>query len=105
MHNQVLLKLLIKNGATKASNKTRIKPIIDSFTPRFEQQICAICLNDLNENTTRLPCGHGFHTECIEYWFQRSNECPQCREEIDVRWFDAFSAMTLVRDNTWKLKF
>ncbi len=99
-----IIKLLIKNGATETASE-RIKPIIDSFTPRFEQQRCAICLNNFDESAIRLPCGHGFHKECIVKWFQINNECPKCRMKIDKSFVDAFAALTLVRDNTWKLRF
>lgn len=28
------------------------------------------------------PCQHAFHTPCLESWFQRKRECPNCRSEI-----------------------
>lgn len=28
------------------------------------------------------PCGHIFHTECLEGWFECKRECPNCRKEM-----------------------
>ena len=38
-------------------------------------------------NYTRKPymltqCNHAFHTQCLETWFKRKRECPNCRSEI-----------------------
>ncbi|KAM7540155.1 hypothetical protein Aperf_G00000043957 [Anoplocephala perfoliata] len=30
----------------------------------------------------RLPCGHIFHTSCLQNWFQRQQTCPTCRMNI-----------------------
>ena len=26
-----------------------------------------------------IACGHIFHSECVEKWFERKKECPNCR--------------------------
>jgi hypothetical protein len=48
---------------------------------------CSICLDTVqipiykNETTTRLICGHIFHTSCVLEWFEMMliNSCPYCR--------------------------
>ncbi|KAF6767551.1 Zinc finger, RING-type [Kalmanozyma brasiliensis GHG001] len=30
----------------------------------------------------RTPCGHTFHTECLERWFEIKGECPSCRAAL-----------------------
>ena len=30
-----------------------------------------------------FPCGHIFHSECIEKWFERKKECPSCRASME----------------------
>ena len=30
----------------------------------------------------RTPCGHLFHTKCLETWLEVKNECPYCRQRI-----------------------
>mmetsp|Transcript_44851 Transcript_44851/g.72033 ORF Transcript_44851/g.72033 Transcript_44851/m.72033 type:complete len:425 (+) Transcript_44851:165-1439(+) len=43
---------------------------------------CVICLEDFKngENIKVLPCKHGFHTQCIMPWFERSGDCPICKK-------------------------
>lgn len=47
---------------------------------------CTICLGDFEENDmcTHLPspCGHAYHKECIDKWFQKSSKCPLCGRYI-----------------------
>jgi E3 ubiquitin-protein ligase RNF115/126 len=45
---------------------------------------CAICLAEVQSTdpVTSLPCGHRFHTECIQSWLQRGGRCPLCRGVI-----------------------
>jgi len=39
---------------------------------------CAICLEEITADETVLnPCGHSFHTACIDQW--RRGTCPVCR--------------------------
>jgi len=43
---------------------------------------CQICLEELAEGDElrTLPCGHFFHTACVDVWLrQKSGSCPTCR--------------------------
>jgi hypothetical protein len=49
-----------------------------------KHQKCTICLGpyEKGENLTILPCGHGFHKDCINNWLKDySYKCPICRSE------------------------
>ena len=41
--------------------------------------VCSICLEPINKET-KLNCGHCFHPECIEKWFDGNDTCPYCRD-------------------------
>ena len=45
---------------------------------------CSICLEDMTNEQVKetyvLPCGHGFHCECLEGLYKRT--CPMCRALI-----------------------
>ncbi|PIN03529.1 Ubiquitin--protein ligase [Handroanthus impetiginosus] len=45
---------------------------------------CAICKDSINvgEVAKNLPCGHGYHGECIVPWLGSRNSCPVCRFEL-----------------------
>ena len=30
-----------------------------------------------------IACGHIFHTDCVEKWFDRKKECPNCRASME----------------------
>lgn len=53
-------------------------------------QTCSVCLNSMNQNqaTRTLPCGHVFHTRCLERWKRtcttQDPTCPMCREPFDL---------------------
>ncbi|KAL6504456.1 hypothetical protein OROGR_026379 [Orobanche gracilis] len=46
--------------------------------------VCAICKDTVNvgEIAKNLPCGHGYHGECIIPWLGSRNTCPVCRFEL-----------------------
>lgn len=35
------------------------------------------------EDLTTLPCGHKYHTECFDKWYEKDTICPKCRERLD----------------------
>lgn len=45
------------------------------------QEMCTICLGEVDEDSVQLPCNHVFHRSCLEQWFERRNTCPVCRVE------------------------
>lgn len=44
-------------------------------------EICSICLDDVEhiESTSKLSCGHHFHTSCIRQCLEINRKCPLCR--------------------------
>ena len=50
-----------------------------------QEQSCAICQDVLRpEQQGRKVnrCGHWFHLDCIDTWFETNPRCPLCREDI-----------------------
>lgn len=42
---------------------------------------CSICIEECENGTTsKLSCGHHFHTTCVKEWLKRSRKCPLCRK-------------------------
>jgi hypothetical protein len=54
---------------------------------------CRICIEPLSAPFYRNPCGHEFHTRCIETAIAHQHyKCPVCTEAVPV----------VRRDNVWK---
>lgn len=84
--------LLRLSGATP----NRLEPVI--VRPTAEQiaeateiartqteQDCAICQDTISvtqDCRKILHCGHWFHKDCIDPWFQQNVQCPICRYDI-----------------------
>lgn len=49
-------------------------------------QDCGICLETFMEGDEliRLPCGHRFHSACLDPWVRKCGDCPFCRRGIVV---------------------
>ena len=48
-------------------------------------EICSLCLDNVDniESTSKLSCGHHFHTECISKCLERNIlKCPLCRNQV-----------------------
>lgn len=43
--------------------------------------VCQFAFED-GEKLRILPCGHHFHTECIDQWLSQKHDCPYCRQSI-----------------------
>ena len=65
------------------------------YAPKFiaytDDDVCAVCLekfqDDPDKPITRLhKCGHLFHSECIDDWFNLNHwTCPACKEDADSK--------------------
>jgi len=47
---------------------------------------CAVCQEEYQEGceVVEAPCGHLFHENCLQPWFQSHNSCPMCRYEVET---------------------
>lgn len=94
-----ILRGLIKaRKFTKFQNKaitdnTRSKSVETSIEKLNNK--CIICLDELydyNENPTDfenkeklvLGCKHIFHLDCFKQWYVTSENCPYCREKVEI---------------------
>lgn len=52
------------------------------------KEMCAICLEEYlpQDFYRKLPCGHTFHTDCVDTWFANTRKveqiaCPTCKAD------------------------
>ena len=57
-------------GARRRAELTRTLSMVD---------VCAVCLEEVRERATRLPCSHKYHSECVLPWLAIHPDCPCCR--------------------------
>ena len=68
-----------KAAKTKKTAKT-YRPFEQILDPDEE---CCICYEKLSQKrSTKLKCGHVFHTLCIRKWGSMKMECPMDRKKI-----------------------
>ncbi|CAN1219461.1 E3 ubiquitin-protein ligase CIP8 [Linum perenne] len=73
-----------RKGAPPASKSAVSALPTVEVTSKEEASVCAVCKDmiDIGEMETKLPCGHGYHGECIVPWLGSRNSCPVCRFEL-----------------------
>jgi len=49
----------------------------------LEDDLCGICLQEIESATGVLPCAHAFCFSCINEWGKVSNVCPKCRARFN----------------------
>lgn len=49
-----------------------------------EENICGICLENLENNIYKTICDHLFHHKCIHKSMKKNNCCPYCRKELQT---------------------
>lgn len=91
------------NQATFSSQREENSVIDDALSEDIKQKLkhvsgadillefgreynCPICLEEvsLTDDLIQLPCEHGFHSHCIDAWFDKKSFCPICRKTIDL---------------------
>ena len=67
---------------SKNNNDTNV---LNSITNDInDNEICPICMEDITEDNLAVTmCGHIFCYECINIVVERSNKCPNCRNDIN----------------------
>lgn len=90
-----------RNGPAKGSPQAPIEEdqVLEALATRKEEEmpanedgvpICIVCLDLLNvggdpEERQALQCGHVFHSNCIQQWFDEGGQgklCPICRTRV-----------------------
>lgn len=63
---------------------TKFSNFEDSCQREHNEEPCSVCLDDMQAsfNCRMLPCGHIFHTECIDPWLLRHQTCPLCIVDV-----------------------
>ncbi|ESN95476.1 hypothetical protein HELRODRAFT_153046, partial [Helobdella robusta] len=53
---------------------------------------CVICVKKFTEKEFlyMLHCGHAFHMECLNRWFEEKQSCPYCRQNVIVGSFTEY---------------
>jgi hypothetical protein len=73
------------------NNVEKLSPVYSKATPytasHFIESNCQICFDNYNEQRQLyrvLPCGHSYHVNCIDEWFQlpTHKNCPTCRADF-----------------------
>ena len=77
-----ILKLKIKDYEKKIINKLGIKQILKIIFCKNFFSFYKLNENIYNKKYMLTPCHHVFHTECLETWFERKKECPNCRLQM-----------------------
>ncbi|XP_030453536.1 E3 ubiquitin-protein ligase CIP8 [Syzygium oleosum] len=73
-----------RRGAPPAAKSAILELPTVEIRSKDETLVCAICKDmvSVGEMAKKLPCGHGYHGDCIVPWLGARNTCPVCRFEL-----------------------
>ncbi|CDP07382.1 unnamed protein product [Coffea canephora] len=73
-----------RRGAPPASKASVEALETTEIKSELEALACAVCKDivGVGEMVKKLPCGHGYHGDCIIPWLESRNSCPVCRYEL-----------------------
>lgn len=78
---------VMQNPITQPRPRAHIRPKcprVRSFQQDTDpKQECCICYEKLSrKRSTKLKCGHVYHTKCIRKWSKQAMVCPMDRKKI-----------------------
>ncbi|GAB2222490.1 hypothetical protein Droror1_Dr00013713 [Drosera rotundifolia] len=73
-----------RRGAPPAAGSAISALMTVEIRSEKESYVCAVCKDavSVGELAKELPCGHGYHEDCIVPWLGARNSCPVCRFEL-----------------------
>nr|XP_027127750.1 E3 ubiquitin-protein ligase CIP8-like [Coffea arabica] len=73
-----------RRGASPASKASVEALETTKIKSELEALACAVCKDivGIGEMVKKLPCGHGYHGDCIIPWLGSRNSCHVCRYEL-----------------------
>ncbi|GAB2269648.1 hypothetical protein Dimus_004573 [Dionaea muscipula] len=73
-----------RTGAPPAAKSAVLALRTVEIQSEKESYACAVCKDAVcvGELARELPCGHGYHGDCIVPWLGARNSCPVCRFEL-----------------------
>ena len=73
-----------ENKLTCRLNKKIKQKVFEESESGSDSCMCSICFENF-ENASVLPCGHCFHSKCINHWLINNREnCPNCRLDLNL---------------------
>ena len=82
IHNLQGQLLALQANLRRRENMVHALPT--SQEPPMNGDVCGVCLETDVQNVSWrvLPCGHRFHTSCVDEWLHRPDgSCPTCRKD------------------------
>ncbi|EAX87377.1 hypothetical protein TVAG_024430 [Trichomonas vaginalis G3] len=83
---QVALMIFVNKYGSKCILPKSLRPKSFDYRsiPIPPNSECAICMCNIEdgEPTMMTPCGHPFHSQCLERWMQEQLVCPICRAPL-----------------------
>ena len=81
-------------------------PLFQADKLGTQRSICAICLQqiELAEVVRQPPCGHAFHSHCIDSWALKNLSCPVCRADLSFTALETarrISVLSLPGQSDW----
>jgi len=77
---------LDENNVSRAAPASVRARHMRRVTPKNGKDMCLVCHEEYGvsreKRVVALPCGHEFHGDCINQWFDREKTCPVCRKEL-----------------------
>ncbi|XP_027127745.1 E3 ubiquitin-protein ligase CIP8-like [Coffea arabica] len=73
-----------RRGASPTSKASVEALETTEIKSELEALACAVCKDivGVGEMVKKLPCGHGYHEDCIIPWLGSRNSCLVCRYEL-----------------------